>query len=192
MENSESIADFLSRAMAIASQMRAYGERISDETIVTKLLQSLTSKFDHVVAAIEEGKDLSMLSVDELMGSLQAHESRINRSFKKNEEKAFQVKVTTIDNEENYNSATRGRGRGGFRSHGFGRGRGRGRNDGQRQHGNMRSGIQCYNCNGFRHIKADCWYKYQQMNFVAENHDEEKLFYRLYRFKLEAKYSVVC
>ena len=53
MKNDESIADFLSRAMAIVSQMRSYGEQISDETIVAKALRSLTPKFDHVVAAIE-------------------------------------------------------------------------------------------------------------------------------------------
>lgn len=44
--------------MAIVSQMRAYGEQISDETIVAKVLRNLTLKFDHVVAATEELKDL--------------------------------------------------------------------------------------------------------------------------------------
>ena len=72
MTNGESIVDFLSRAMTIVSQMCTYGEKISDETIVAKVLRSLTPKFDHVVAAIEKANDLSMLSVDELMGSLQA------------------------------------------------------------------------------------------------------------------------
>ena len=108
MKNGESIADFLSRAMAIVSQMRSYGEQVSDETIVAKVLRSLTPKFDHVVAAIEESKDLSVLSVDELMGSLQAHESRINRSLEKNEENAFQVKETTNKHRDNYHSATSG------------------------------------------------------------------------------------
>ena len=60
MTNGESIADFLSRAMAIVSQMRTYEEKISDETIVAKVLRSLTPKVDHVVAAIEKTKDLSV------------------------------------------------------------------------------------------------------------------------------------
>ncbi|KAK2986468.1 hypothetical protein RJ640_000222 [Escallonia rubra] len=47
-------------AMAIVSQMRSYGEKISDETDVANVLRSLTPKFDHVVAAIEESKDLSI------------------------------------------------------------------------------------------------------------------------------------
>lgn len=64
---------------SIVSQMRSYGENITNETIVAKVLRSLPPKFDHVVAAIEESKDLSIFSFDELMGSLQAHETRINK-----------------------------------------------------------------------------------------------------------------
>ena len=116
--------------------MQTYGEKISDEMIVAKVLRSLTPKFDHVVAAIEEAKDLSILSVDELMGSLQAHEARINRSLERNEEKALQMKETTNNenNErENIHLVGRGRsrGRGGFRSfHGGRDNRGRWRSDG--------------------------------------------------------------
>ncbi|XP_028079521.1 uncharacterized protein LOC114281273 [Camellia sinensis] len=88
--------------------------------VVAKVLRSLTPKFDHVVAAIEESKDLSVFSFDELMGSLQAHETRINRSLKKNDEKAFQVKDIVTKVVESDSSTNKGRGRGGFR----GRGRG--------------------------------------------------------------------
>ncbi|KAK3002315.1 hypothetical protein RJ639_021440 [Escallonia herrerae] len=80
--------------------MRSYEEKISDEAVVAKVLRSLTPKFDHVVVAIEESKDLSIFSFDELMGSLQAHESRINRSLEKNKEKAFQVKETFTNTAE--------------------------------------------------------------------------------------------
>jgi len=48
--------------------MRSYGKQISDETVVAKVMRSLTPKFDHVVATIEEENDLSVLSVDKLMG----------------------------------------------------------------------------------------------------------------------------
>lgn len=89
MKGNESVQAYLARVSAIVSQMRSYGEKITDETIVAKVLRSLAPKFDHVVAAIEESKDLSKLSFDELMGSLQAHEARINRSAAKEEEKAF-------------------------------------------------------------------------------------------------------
>ncbi|XP_059295372.1 uncharacterized protein LOC132048691 [Lycium ferocissimum] len=135
MKSGESIADFLSRATTIVSQIRSYDEKVTDQTIVEKVLRSLTPKFDHVVTAIEESKDLSSFSFDELIGSLQAHEMRINRSSEKNHEKSFQVKDTTTRTGENNGPASRGRGRGGFRSgrgRGRGYGRGRGRNNGHR------------------------------------------------------------
>ena len=56
---------------------------------------------------------------------------------------------------------------------------GRWRNDGERQfneQSNIRNVIQCYHCRRYGHIKADCWYKDQQMNFTAENEEKEGLF----------------
>ena len=41
---------------------------------------------------MKESKDLSKFSFDELIGSLQSHESRINKSIEITEEQAFQVK----------------------------------------------------------------------------------------------------
>lgn len=67
MKSGESIADFLARTMAIVVQMRAYGKNIVDQTIVEKLLRSLVPKFDCIVAAIEESKDLSVFIFDELI-----------------------------------------------------------------------------------------------------------------------------
>jgi len=106
----------LSRAVGIISKNQSCGEKVTDQTIVKKILRSLTPKFDHVVAAIEESKDLSVFSFDKPMGSLQAHEVRLNRSIEKNEDKAFQVKEATTKYGENNGPTSKGRGRGGFRS----------------------------------------------------------------------------
>ncbi|GKB67302.1 hypothetical protein Tco_0928714 [Tanacetum coccineum] len=75
----------------IVSHMHTYGDNITDELVVAKILRSLPPKFDHVVAAIEESKDITTLSFDELMGSLQAHEARINKNVAREDEQAFQV-----------------------------------------------------------------------------------------------------
>ena len=40
----------------------------------------MSTKFDVVVVAIEEAKDLKKLTLDELMGSLLSHEARIDRN----------------------------------------------------------------------------------------------------------------
>ncbi|XP_058002045.1 uncharacterized protein LOC131179345 [Hevea brasiliensis] len=89
------------------------------------------------VAAIEESKDLATYSFDELMGSLQSHEARLNRANEKNDEKAFQVMGESFKQQDDSRKAlTRGRGRGGYRGRGGGRGgRGRGKIGGQDEQG---------------------------------------------------------
>ena len=68
--------------------MKSFGEEIGYKIVVSKVFSS-PPKFDHVVAAIEELRDLSMFSFNELMGSLQSHESRINKSIATTQEQAF-------------------------------------------------------------------------------------------------------
>jgi hypothetical protein len=58
-----------------------------------KLLRSLTTKFNHLVAAIEESKDLTTYKFDELMDQLQAHEVHLNRSEERADTKAFYDKA---------------------------------------------------------------------------------------------------
>jgi len=50
--------------------MKSCGGEISDRRVAEKVLFSLPEKFDPIVAAIEETKDLFMLGVPKLKGSL--------------------------------------------------------------------------------------------------------------------------
>ena len=74
---------------AVINQMGSYSDPITNQTIVPKVLCSLRPQFDHVVAAIEELKDLTTVTIDELRGFLQAHEARLNRLAEKIKSKAF-------------------------------------------------------------------------------------------------------
>ena len=74
MKDLDSIDSFFTQAMRIVNQIRSYGETLGDQQVVEKILRSLPNKFDSRVVAIEESKDLSLLSIDELMGSLLSHE----------------------------------------------------------------------------------------------------------------------
>lgn len=51
MTSDETISDFLSKTVVVMSQMRTFGAKLDDKTIVEKVLHSLNSKFDHVIAA---------------------------------------------------------------------------------------------------------------------------------------------
>ncbi|XP_074294135.1 uncharacterized protein LOC141621878 [Silene latifolia] len=157
MKDKETVQEYLSRMTEVVQQMKAYGEQMTNEHVVGKILRSLTQKFDHLVAAIEQTSDLDTYTLDELMGSLQAHEERLNKSSEQKEEKAFQVKDDSSKEKSNqFHGRGRGRGRGGYR------GRGRGRFSGQSsesQEQKSRSSLKCYYCNKPGHKEVDCWKK---------------------------------
>ncbi|KAG0491724.1 hypothetical protein HPP92_005122 [Vanilla planifolia] len=164
MKQGETIQDFLSRTSGIVTQIRAYGEKITEQTVVAKILRCLTPKFDHVVVAIEESKDLATYTFDELKQSLQTHESRLNRTEEKEDMKAFYK--GEVSGGRAYNS-TRGRGRGNTSQRGKG-GRGRGRSAENRQQfaenkqqfdGQSIKNIECFYCHRFGHMQAECYKK---------------------------------
>jgi hypothetical protein len=66
----ENVFDYYSRLLVIVNEMKRNGEKLKDVCVMKKILQSLTLKFEHVVIAIEESKDLETISAKELLGSL--------------------------------------------------------------------------------------------------------------------------
>ena len=84
MESNEKIAQFFNRILTLTNAMKACGETMADQAIVEKVLWTLTPNFDHIVVAIEESRKLEELKVEDLQGSLEAHEQRlIERSTEK-------------------------------------------------------------------------------------------------------------
>ncbi|KAH0723798.1 hypothetical protein KY289_006842 [Solanum tuberosum] len=69
----------LIKLMVVVNQLRRYEDEVDDVRAVEKILRSLTPKFDYVVCAIEESKDLDFMTVEQLEGSLLAHEEKMKR-----------------------------------------------------------------------------------------------------------------
>ena len=79
MKESESISDYFTRVLTVVNPMKTLGETIPNVNVVEKIHLSFNTKFNHLVVAMKESKDLETMTVDELNGSLQAHEERMNR-----------------------------------------------------------------------------------------------------------------
>ena len=80
MKDGETISDYFPWLLVIVNHLKRNGESIEDVHVVEKILRSLANKFEHVVVAIEESKDLETLSIEELMESFQVHEQRMEKN----------------------------------------------------------------------------------------------------------------
>lgn len=162
MNEAESITEYFSRVLVIATDMRNLGEDMQDIKIVEKILRTLSEKFTYIVCSIEESKDVGDLSVDALQSSLLCHEQKIMKHSKGSTSNEQVLKITS-----DFNDLNVGRGRGSsFR----GRGRGRGRNGSYNK-----ALVECYKCHKLGHFKFECPSAERQANYVEFDEEEELL-----------------
>ncbi|KAF7130230.1 hypothetical protein RHSIM_Rhsim10G0116500 [Rhododendron simsii] len=64
MKDSNLLNDYFSRLMDVVNQMKTYGEDVTTQKIVEKILINLPTKYDPIVAVIDNTQDLANLSVE--------------------------------------------------------------------------------------------------------------------------------
>ena len=153
MDDNEQLDDFYMKLNGIVSTIRALGEEISESYVVKKLLRAVPSKFLQIASTIEQFGNLEKMSVEETIGSLQAHEERLKgqnenvggklllteEEWSKREKSEGKLLLTREEwlkrsNKENTD------GHSGFKGRG----------------GRDKSRVKCYNCNLFGHYAAEC------------------------------------
>ncbi|GJX78965.1 zf-CCHC domain-containing protein [Tanacetum coccineum] len=77
----ESIDNAFARFNTIITSLKALDEGFSSKNYVRKFLRALHPKWRAKVTAIEESKDLTSLSLDELIGNLKVYEVIIKKDF---------------------------------------------------------------------------------------------------------------
>ncbi|KAM0985901.1 hypothetical protein ACFX2C_013130 [Malus domestica] len=102
MGENEAFSAYLVRLFDLISQMRSYGEDISNQRIVQKLLISLPRSFDSIASAIENTKDLDTVDVQDVVAILKGYELRIDRHDETHNEKAF-VSLSIAPKQNKYN-----------------------------------------------------------------------------------------
>ena len=69
------------------------GEDLPDKRVVEKILVTLPERFESKISSLEESKDLSKISLAELLNALQAQEQRRTIRQEESMEGAFQAKM---------------------------------------------------------------------------------------------------
>lgn len=67
MTNSESINYFFTCALSIVNQIKYHGYTLNDQKVVQKILRSLLIKLDPIFVALDDSKDLSQVSIDQII-----------------------------------------------------------------------------------------------------------------------------
>jgi hypothetical protein len=104
MNEKEDIATYLLRVDEVVNAIRGLGEEVKESLVVQKVLRSLPLRYDAKVSTIEETRDLTKMTMDELHGTLTTYEMRTDtENGQPNREATFK------SHEENKEQRTQGR-----------------------------------------------------------------------------------
>ena len=76
MKESETIKDYLDRLLSIVNKVRLLGTDFFDSRIVQKIFITVLEKFETTISSLENSKDVSSITLAELLNALQAQEQR--------------------------------------------------------------------------------------------------------------------
>nr|XP_017228118.1 PREDICTED: uncharacterized protein LOC108203631 [Daucus carota subsp. sativus] len=149
MKDSEQLDDFCLKLNGLVARIRALGESIGEAYVVKKILRAVPTKFLQIASALEQFGNLETMSIEEVIGSLKAHEERLSGQV---ESKEGQQLLMT-EEEWSKHEATNGkllltREEWLQRSNRGGNQRSRERID--------RSKIKCFNYGTYGHFAAEC------------------------------------
>ena len=76
MKDSETIKEYSDRLLGIANRVKLLGTSFLDSRIVEKILVTVPEKYEASITTLENTKDLSSITLTELLNALQAQEQR--------------------------------------------------------------------------------------------------------------------
>jgi len=76
MKKTESIKEYSDRLLNIASRVRLLGSSLPESRIVQKILVTIPEKFEATITSLENTKDMSKITLSEMLNALQAQEQR--------------------------------------------------------------------------------------------------------------------
>ncbi|KAG6466180.1 hypothetical protein ZIOFF_076022 [Zingiber officinale] len=76
MKKTETIKEYADKLLGIANRVRLLGSSLTDSRIVEKILVTLPERFEATITTFENTKDLTRITLAELLNALQAQEQR--------------------------------------------------------------------------------------------------------------------
>ncbi|KAG8492199.1 hypothetical protein CXB51_009896 [Gossypium anomalum] len=92
MKEEETIKQYSDRIMAVVNSIRLLGEQFEEVRIVEKVLSTLSERYEAKISSLEDSRDLTRISLTELINALYAQEQRRASRIDEHQEGAFQAK----------------------------------------------------------------------------------------------------
>ncbi|KAK1378600.1 DUF4219 domain-containing protein [Heracleum sosnowskyi] len=92
MKETEQLDELYMKLNGLVTNIRALGEKVEETYVVKKMLRAIPSKFLQIASTIEQFGNLEIMSVEEVIGSLKAHEERLRGQTEVNERKLLLTK----------------------------------------------------------------------------------------------------
>lgn len=179
MGETEQLDEFYLKLNALVTNIRALGETLEETYVVKKMLRAVPSIFLQIASAIEQFGKLEEMSVEEVIGSLKAHEERLRGQTETSQGKLL-LKAAEWKKKENNDEQLlltreewlKKTSREGTRGIGDSRGK-----EGNRA-GRDRSKVRCFNCQAYGHYASECRKPrdiHKEVNLAKSYEDEPAL-----------------
>ncbi|KAG8490543.1 hypothetical protein CXB51_013685 [Gossypium anomalum] len=93
MKDTETIKQYADRIMATVNNIRLLGVDFAESRVVEKVITTLPERFDSKISSLEDLRDLTTISLSELVNSLYALEQRRANKQEEHSERAFQARA---------------------------------------------------------------------------------------------------
>ncbi|XP_043705471.1 uncharacterized protein LOC122655331 [Telopea speciosissima] len=110
MTEEEDIDSYMVRVNEVVNSIRGVGETLENSVVCQKILRSVLPRYDSKVSVIEEAKDLDIITLDEVHGTLKTYEMRTEKDdvddhamfmvFEEKENDSPRTSTTSEDEEE--------------------------------------------------------------------------------------------
>jgi len=151
MDEEETVAQFSAKLCDISNECFALGKQYKEKKLVKKLKRSLPSKFESKISAVEEAHNLDEMAFDEFVGIFQDFElSKTYGEKEKKKEDPHGIAFKGPTSEDHMPMLSRN-----FASY-LKKREGMINNGRRSDLGRSSSKVQCFECNGFGHVRKEC------------------------------------
>ncbi|CAL2255491.1 unnamed protein product [Prunus armeniaca] len=164
MHDDESLFGYVTKLLELVNQMKAYGEELTEQRIVKKLLISLSREYDSIVEVIEETKDTKSIGVQEVIGSLKSHEQRLQRHNERVTEKAFSSLNVSSKDQSNTGQACSSKSKKNWKSQKGKKWDSKSDNNSKKKNQTEGAKVPCKTCDKLHY--GVCWFKVVKNNGV--------------------------